>query len=67
MTQKTHSPKIGRPATGKTPIRNFRINDEDWRQIEEAAASGKETTSAYVRRVLLRDAARVLKQASRSS
>ena len=60
-------PKIGRPATGQMPKRYFRIDDGDWRQIEEAAASGKETTSAYVRRVLLRDAARVLKQASRSS
>jgi uncharacterized protein (DUF1778 family) len=52
--------KLGRPATGQTPKRYFRIKDESWRQIIKAAAAEGGTISDYLRRVLLRDAQRVL-------
>ena len=50
----------GRPATGKTPMRYFRMDDESWAQIVKAAQERKESTSEYIRRILLRDAKRVL-------
>jgi hypothetical protein len=52
--------KPGRPATGKTPKRYFRINDESWDQIIKAAHASGGTISDYLRRVLLRDSQRVL-------
>ena len=54
--------KRGRPATGQTPKRYFRIKDETWEQIVAAAGASGETISAYLRRVLLRDSQRVLKR-----
>ena len=57
--------KPGRPATGQTPKRYFRMGDEDWDLVVNAAALGEETTSEYVRRVLLRDAQRINRQAER--
>lgn len=50
----------GRPATGQMPKRYFRMDDEAWRQIAEAAEANGETMSEYIRRVLLRDAKRIL-------
>jgi hypothetical protein len=61
MEQKVDKPKIGRPATGQMPKRYFRIADDDWQQIESAASTSGETTSQYVRRVLLKDSARMIK------
>jgi uncharacterized protein (DUF1778 family) len=61
MEQKTDKKKIGRPATGQIPMRNFRMADEEWEAIKSAAEASGETTSAYLRRVALKDAARVLK------
>jgi len=55
--------KGGRPATGKTPKRYFRIKDESWQDVIDAAAASNETISAYLRRVLARDSSRVLKNA----
>jgi hypothetical protein len=52
---------MGRPATGQIPQRIFRMDDESWSQVVSAAKASGETTSEYVRRVLLRDSARVLK------
>ena len=52
----------GRPATGKTPIRNFRIPDDEYDQIVIAAESRGETVTAYIRRVLARDAQRELRK-----
>ena len=52
--------KRGRPATGKTPKRYFRIKDESWEQIIKAAHASGGTISDYLRRVLSRDAQRVL-------
>ncbi len=54
--------KPGRPATGQMPKRYFRMDDEAWQQIADAAGANGETISKYIRRVLLRDAKRVLKQ-----
>jgi len=51
----------GRPATGQTPKRYFRADDETWALIVRAAALSEETTSEYVRRVLSKDASRVVK------
>jgi hypothetical protein len=38
------------------------MDDDGWALVESAAKVQGETTSEYVRRVLLRDAARVTKQ-----
>jgi hypothetical protein len=54
--------KRGRPATGKTPKRYFRIKDESWEQIIKAAHAEGGTISDYLRSVLLRDSERVLKK-----
>ena len=52
----------GRPATGQTPKRVFRMSDDEYGQIRDAAGLHDETVSEYMRRVLLRDARRVLKK-----
>jgi hypothetical protein len=62
MNTEKEKPKIGRPATGQMPKRYFRMDDEGWQQVETAATASDETTSEYVRRVLLRDSARILKK-----
>lgn len=56
--------KRGRPATGRTPKRYFRVNDELWAQIVKAAKISGENTSAYMRRVLEKDASRVTQKRS---
>ena len=61
MDTQADKPKRGRPATGQMPMRYFRIGDADWQQIESAASASNETTSEYMRRVLLKDSTRVLK------
>jgi hypothetical protein len=38
------------------------MDDESWQQIVDAAGSSGETVSEYLRRVMLRDAKRVLKR-----
>ncbi len=50
----------GRPATGQTPKRYFRMDDESWEQLEQAATANEESVSEYIRRVMLRDAGRVI-------
>jgi hypothetical protein len=54
----------GRPATGLTPKRYFRMDDESWAEVVKASEAERETASEYVRRVLLRDAKRVLSKRS---
>ena len=61
MEPQVDKPKIGRPATGQTPKRYFRMNEEDWAKVVAAAEASGETASEYLRRVLLKDATRVLK------
>lgn len=62
MTQQTDKPKIGRPATGQIRMRNFRMGDDEWETVKSAAEACGETTSAYLRRVAMKDATRVLKR-----
>jgi hypothetical protein len=58
--RKKAAKKPGRPATGRTPKRYFRIKDDAWQMVIDAAAASGETISDYLRRVLARDSARVL-------
>ena len=51
----------GRPATGQTPKRYFRMSDDDWAQIERAAGIAETTVSDFVREALLKAARRVAK------
>jgi predicted HicB family RNase H-like nuclease len=57
-TQPPIKRKPGRPATGQTPKRNFRISDDDWAVIEAAARSAGVSTSEWVRECLLKAARR---------
>ena len=52
----------GRPATGQTPKRYFRVDDKTWARIVYAAELTGETTSEYMRRVLDHDATRVIRE-----
>ena len=63
MKQQPPKRKPGRPATGQIPQRIFRMDNESWQMIQAAAELSGETLSEYIRRVILRDANRVLKQA----
>ena len=49
----------GRPATGQTPKRYFRMDDESWALVEAAARAQGADVSSYVRRVLLASAKRI--------
>jgi uncharacterized protein (DUF1778 family) len=53
--------KPGRPATGQTPKRYFRMDDESWGLVEAAAKAEGEDVSTFVRRVLLASAKRKLR------
>lgn len=59
---KDQKPKMGRPATGHTPKRYFRMDDAGWAAIEQAAASRGQTISEFVRETLLRAAKRESKR-----
>jgi predicted HicB family RNase H-like nuclease len=39
----------GRPATGQTPKRYFRMDDEAWAAVEEAAERAGVTVSEWIR------------------
>lgn len=62
MKKEPTKPKMGRPPTGQMPMRYFRMDDEDWQQIESAASLLGETTSKYIRRILLKSSAADLKK-----
>lgn len=64
MTDAKEKRGRGRPATGQTPKRYFRMDDESWESIKKASGLSDGNISDYIRRVLLRDAARVLKKQS---
>ena len=53
--------KPGRPATGETPKRIFRMGDSDWAEVESAARKLGVTNSVFVRDTLLKAARRVAK------
>jgi len=55
---KEQKPKMGRPATGITPKRYFRMDDESWAAVEQAAKSRGQSISDFVRDTLLRAAKR---------
>lgn len=44
--------KRGRPATGETPKRYFRMTRESWDRVEQAAIDRGQTTSDFIRQVL---------------
>jgi uncharacterized protein (DUF1778 family) len=48
----------GRPATGQNPKRYFRMDDESWAIIEQAAESNGQTVSDFIRESILRSAKR---------
>lgn len=48
----------GRPATGITPIRYFRMDDEGWATIEKAAELAGVTVSEWIRERLMKAAKR---------
>jgi hypothetical protein len=50
---RTINRKPGRPATGQTPKRYFRMDDDGWTAIEKAAEAAGVTTSKWVRERLL--------------
>lgn len=62
MSKKQEKPRgRGRPATGVTPKRYFRMSDDDWQIVVGAAESRGETTSDFIRRVILSAAKRAKK------
>ncbi len=52
----------GRPATGQTPKRYFRVDDETWAIIEQAAETAGLTVSEWMRDRLTKAANRELKR-----
>ena len=59
-TQEKRGP--GRPATGQTPKRYFRMDDEGWELVAKAAEARGESVSDYVRRTLLKSARAALRK-----
>jgi hypothetical protein len=46
--------KMGRPSTGgPKPMRQFRMADEEWRLVQQAAQVEQETVSEFARATLL--------------
>jgi len=62
MTTKEPKRGPGRPATGQNPKRYFRMDDESWAAIEQAAAKSDKTVSAWIRDCLLKAAKRESKR-----
>jgi hypothetical protein len=48
----------GRPATGHTPKRYFRMNDDSWSLVEDAAERAGVTISDWIRERLIKAAKR---------
>jgi len=57
-TTKPKPRKPGRPATGQMPKRYFRMDDESWALVEQAAKAIGSTVSEFVRDTILRAAKR---------
>jgi uncharacterized protein (DUF1778 family) len=58
MKSNTEKRRPGRPATGQTPMRYFRMDDESWKIVEQAAEATEQTVSDFIRETLLRAAKR---------
>lgn len=52
----------GRPATGQTPKRYFRMDDEGWSLVEQAAERAGVTISDWIRERLIKAAKREAKR-----
>jgi hypothetical protein len=65
MSESAAPKKRGRPATGETPHRKMRIEDELWTEVERLAAElaardgTKPNVTAYVKEALRRENERV--------
>ncbi len=60
--KKTSPPRgRGRPATGKAPLRSFRITDDDYALMRRAAELEGKPVSEWLREVALRAARRAMK------
>jgi hypothetical protein len=66
-TLTSRRPDVPRPATGKTPVRNVRIGDEIWSQIQLAAQEDSTTDTAIVKQALLDYIAKRAKQRARKA
>jgi uncharacterized protein (DUF1778 family) len=54
MKAQTEKRGPGRPATGQMPKRYFRMDDESWKAVENAAEATGQTVSDFIRDALLR-------------
>ena len=54
--------KKGRPATGETPKRSFRMADEDWDAAKRAAKLDDRPLSEHVRVGVVNETERVMKK-----
>ena len=61
MAAKERKPGPGRPATGQMPKRYFRMDDESWTRVGEAADASGQTVSDFIREALLRAVKRAVK------
>lgn len=59
MLENSDKRRRGRPATGTTPKRYFRMDDENYAKVVEAAEQRGETVSDFIRRALLNSVRRV--------
>ena len=60
--------RVGRPATGKTPVRQLgRVSDEDWQLICDAAEQLEQSRTEFMVDTLLRRAKRVIREADQGS
>lgn len=65
MVKPQENRRRGRPATGVTPKRYFRMPDEQWQEIVKAAEESDETASDFIRRIVLKEARKASAKASR--
>ena len=65
--KKANKKRRGRPATGVTPKRYFRMDDESYGLVEQAAELSGQSVSEYIRTVLIKDAAFMTRPKRRSS
>ena len=54
----------GRKATGITPKRYFRMSDDDYKNVKDAAGVKNMTASEFIRDVLRKQSGKVLKTKS---
>ena len=62
VVKKKTAKKRGRPATGTTPKRYFRMSDDDYQIVEAAASERDTTTSDFIRETILDKARRIIRK-----